>query len=74
MCYVGLCGLLLRLMIYLVVSQLLLEAIGSVPVSAYRISVGVEHLDPSIILRIDLLITSSFLMLDLLEFPYAISP
>jgi hypothetical protein len=47
---------------------------GSVPVSAYRISMGVDVLDPRMILRMDLVTTSSFKRLVLLVDPYAINP
>ena len=55
-------------------SQTLLSGMGSVPVSAYRISMGVDVLEPRMILRMDLVATSSFKRLDLLVDPYAISP
>jgi hypothetical protein len=50
---------------YLPVSQLLLSAIGSVPVSAYRIWVEVDCLEPRIV---------RFSMLVLLALPYANRP
>ena len=52
-------------------SQSLLSGMGSVPVSAYRISMGVDVLDPRMILRMDLVTTSSFKRLVLLVDPYA---
>ena len=55
-------------------SQSLLSGMGSVLVSAYRISMGVDVLDPRMILRMDLVTTSSFKRLDLLVDPYAINP
>ena len=54
--------------------QYLLSGMGSVPVSGYRISMGVDVLEPRMILRIDLVTTSSFKSLDLLVDPYAINP
>ena len=54
---------------YLPVSQLLLSAIGSVPVSAYRIWVGVDCLEPRIVLIMALQTMLSFSMLVLLALP-----
>ena len=54
--------------------QYLLSGMGSVPVSGYRISMGVDVLEPRIILRMDLATTPSFKRFDLLVDPYAISP
>ena len=50
-------------------SQLLLVARGSVDDSAYRISVGVESLDPRMTLRMDLQAVSILVRLDLLALP-----
>ena len=57
------------LMRYLIPSQSLLSGMGSESVSAYSISVGVEDLEPRMILRMDLTATSSFCMLNFLEDP-----
>ena len=56
------------------VSQFILSAIGSLPVSAYRVCVGVDCLEPRIVLMMALHMMFSFAMFSWLALSYTIKP